>query len=274
VAERLELQRLETLKAQRKAVREFQEMQSATCAPPPFDYALDGPETVASLRRFAGEDVGINERKAAQAQQQARWCDNMIAACEAQVTKQRSEAQAEHESLMAAVALGSALTLHQEARKAQLTASVAEANRDLAALKRERDERDAAERAAMGMQALIVDEGPGDGLPSYDFRGFTPEQLQAVSDEQGRQRAELASQRAAEAAEARHDALQATLVKKMADKLAVDAVLFQQLQRKAVADALARQKADTERALELEEVNAKRPNVTEEFQSRFGHHAR
>ena len=141
LAQALEGKRQEDLASTRRAVGAFQEQQVASYAPPSFDYKLEeGQEGVASLRSFVGEDQGLAQRKAQQAQQLVGWCEDAVAAREAQATRERQEAQKEHDQLMAMVSAGQRLTQQQEGRKAQLAASVASANQALAAAKWERDE--------------------------------------------------------------------------------------------------------------------------------------
>ena len=141
-----------------------------------------------SLRAFAGEDNEFLERKRAQQSQQAAWNANAQQMSAMQAEVQRAEAAAAHATMQAQQAYASSSYAAAQAARTQAAQAAASANLSLAEQKREADAAAAAERAATRLTALVVDDGPAEGVPRTEFRGFTPGQLDTVRDAQAAQR--------------------------------------------------------------------------------------
>ena len=190
----LEQQRLRANNEQTRRVGNTQAAQSAEAAARAAastthvkapDPGQAGPS---SLRAFAGEDNEYLERKRAQQSQQAAWNADAQQMSAMQAEVQRAEAAAAHATMQAQQAYASSSYAAAQAARTQAAQAAASANLSLAEQKREADAAAAAERAATRLTALVVDDGPAEGVPRTEFRGFTPGQLGTVRDAQAAQR--------------------------------------------------------------------------------------
>lgn len=141
-----------------------------------------------SLRSFAGEDNDFLDRKRQQQSQQVAWNASAEQMSAMQAGVQRAEAAADHATMQAQQAYAASSFAAAQAARSQAAVSTAAANLSLAEQKRGSDAAAAAERSATRLQALVVDDGPAEGAPRTEFRGFTPGQLGGVRDTQAAQR--------------------------------------------------------------------------------------
>ena len=190
----LEAQRVRANSEQTRRVGETQSQQSAEAAARAAaalahvkapDPGQAGPS---SLRSFAGEDNEYLERKRAQQSQQVAWNESAEQMSAMQAEVQRAEAAAAHATMQAQTAYAASSYAAAQAARTQAAQSTAAANLSLAEQKRNADAVAAAERASTHLKALVVDDGPAEGVPRTEFRGFTPGQLGDVRGTQAAQR--------------------------------------------------------------------------------------
>jgi hypothetical protein len=190
----LEAQRVRGAAEQTRRVGDTQAAQSAeassraAAATAHVKAADPGQAGPSSLRSFAGEDNEYLARKRAQQSQQVAWNESAEQMSALQADVQRAEAAAAHATMQAQQAYAASSYAAAQSARSQAAVSTAAANQSLAEQKRAADAAAAAERAATHLTALVVDDGPAEGVPRTEFRGFTPGQLDGVRDTQAAQR--------------------------------------------------------------------------------------